>query len=365
MTKIAEIIEHLAEFAPPIYQESYDNSGLICGNRDWEAKGVLISLDCTEAIISEAIAKGCNLVVAHHPIVFKGLKSLTGKNYIERTIISAIKHDIAIYAIHTNLDNMLHGVNRRIADKLDLQNLSILAPKAQTLLKLTTFIPEEASAAVLSALFEAGAGQVGHYKNCSFSLTGEGSFMPDEEAAPHIGEAHVQEFVHEKRVEVLVPIAAKSRLLQALKQAHPYEEVAYYLHALENENQEIGSGMIGRLPQAMEMNEFLGYLKEKMSLSCIRYTPQPHKKIQNVAVCGGAGSFLLPMAISRKADAFVTADFKYHEFFDAEDKVMICDIGHYESEVFTKDLIHDILKKKFVKFALCLSDTVTNPISYF
>jgi len=365
MTKIKEVIAHLESIAPRAYQESYDNAGLITGDAQQEVAGVVISLDATEAIVDEAIRKGCNLVVAHHPIVFRGLKSLTGRNYVERTVIKAIKNDIAIYAIHTNLDNVHLGVNRKICEKIGVQNLRVLLPKLQTLNKLVVFVPGENAESLLNALSSAGAGNIGNYKNCSFQVAGEGTFQPNALANPTIGERGKLEKVKEQRVEVIFPAHLAGRVLAAMREAHPYEEVAYYLHALENENQEIGSGMIGSLPEPMEATEFLAYLQERMQLDCIRHTQTLAKKIQHVAVCGGAGSFLLPHAIRQQADVFVTADFKYHEFFDAEDHLMIADVGHYESEVFTKDLIMELLSQKFVSFAVHLAETNTNPVFYY
>lgn len=365
MTKIKDVIAHLESIAPRAYQESYDNAGLITGDAGREVTGVMISLDATEAIVEEAMQKDCNLVVAHHPIVFRGLKSLTGRNYVERTVIKAIKNDIAIYAIHTNLDNVLPGVNRKICEKIGLQAPQILLPKAQTLNKLVVFVPKENAETLLNALSEAGAGNIGNYKNCSFQVAGEGTFQPNELANPTIGERGKLEKVDEQRIEVIFPAHLAGRVLSAMREAHPYEEVAYYLQGLENENQEVGSGMIGTLAEAMEAPQFLAHLKASMGLNCIRHTQAPGRKIQRVAVCGGAGSFLLPHAIRRRADVLVTADFKYHEFFDAEDHLMIADIGHYESEVYTKDLILELLSQKFVSFAVHLAETNTNPVFYY
>ena len=362
--KIKDITRHLEAFAPPLYQESYDNSGLLTGQPGSELTGVLITLDVTEPVIEEAIRKKCNLVVAHHPIIFKGLKSLTGKNYVERTILAAIRNDIAIYAIHTNLDNVHLGVNKKICDKIGLVETSILSPKKDTLLKLVTFVPKKDESALLSSLYEAGAGNIGNYSDCSFVLPGTGSFRPNDQADPHIGEQNTLEYVQEQRIEVILPTHLKNRVLQALRDTHPYEEVAYYLTALENTNQELGPGMIGNLPGAMGPMEFLEHLKERMSLNCIRYTAPISRKIKKVAVCGGSGSFLLSKALSKQADAFVSADFKYHEFFDAEGEIMIADIGHYESEIYTKELLYETIKQKFPKFAVNLAETVTNPISY-
>jgi len=365
MTKIKEIINYLEAFAPPGLQEDYDNSGLITGNEEEDVQGVLISLDCTEKIVDEAIEKGCNLIVAHHPVIFRGLKSLTGSNYVERTVIQAIKNNISIYALHTNLDNVSLGVNRKIAEILELKNCEILLPKKDTLMKIVCFVPQTNTREVLDALNSAGAGHIGNYTNCSFRLTGTGTFKPNEKANPRIGKRGELEEVKEDRLELIFPSHLKSTILKAMKESHPYEEAAYYVHKLENENQDAGSGMIGQLDTAMEQKDFLQFLKSRMDLNTIRYTSEFKGKIQTVAICGGAGSFLLSRAIRSKADVFITGDFKYHEFFDAENKIMVADIGHYESEVFTKELIYEVLTEKFTKFALHLSKIITNPVSYF
>jgi dinuclear metal center YbgI/SA1388 family protein len=365
MTFIKEILAELEKLAPLPYQEDYDNAGLLVGSPDTEVTGVLFTLDITEDIVDEAIRKHCNLIVAHHPIIFKGLKKLNGQNYVERTVIKAIKNDIALYATHTNLDHVVGGVNWQIANRLGLQNIKVLAPKKQILNKLAFFCPVENTQSVLEALFEAGAGEIGEYRNCSFRSEGLGTFLPGENANPATGERGKLETVKEHRVEVMLPSHLQAQALRALKRVHPYEEVAYYMSALENENQEVGAGAIGELPEAMETAGFLTHLKEKMDASVIKYTEPTGRKIRRVAVCGGAGSFLLRNAISAAADVYVTADYKYHEFFDAERRIMICDIGHYESEVFTKNLLHDYISGKFSNFALCLSEISTNPVRYF
>ncbi len=364
MPQIQDVTRYLETIAPPAYQESYDNSGLIVGNPQAEVSGILVSLDAIESVVDEAIAKGCNLIVSHHPIVFRGLKSLTGKNYVERTIIKAVKRDIALYAIHTNLDNVQDGVNRRISERLGLQDVRVLAPKTDTLQKLVTFAPLADADQVLQALDEAGAGQIGHYRNCSFQTTGTGRFQPNEQAKPHLGEAGKLEQVEEQRIEVIYPAHLANQILTALRSAHPYEEVAYYQQPLMNQNQEVGSGMIGELPRPLSGTEFLAHLKKSMQLSVVRHTRLPDKPVRRVAVCGGAGSFLLPHAQRQRADAFVTADYKYHEFFDADGQLIIADIGHYESEVFTKDLLGDFLSEKFVNFAVHLAEVNTNPVFY-
>ena len=361
---IRDIVSALETLAPPAYQESYDNARLITGNPDEKIRGIICTLDVTEEVVQEALDKDCNLIVAHHPIVFKGLKSLTGKNHVERTVIKAIKHDIGIYAIHTNLDHVLGGVNKKISDKIGLINTRILEPKQSLLMKLVTFIPIADADRVLEALYQAGAGNIGNYSSCSFQVTGTGTFKPSHEANPTLGEKGVLEKVEEKRVEVMFPAHLKNPVLSQLKKNHPYEEVAYYLHSLENENQEIGAGMIGELEAEMEEREFLLHLKESMDLQVVKHTGLRNKKIKNVAVCGGAGIFLLPAAKRNKADIFITSDIKYHEFFDAEGELILADIGHYESEIHTKELLKEFMSQKFSNIALYLTKIVTNPITY-
>jgi len=361
---ISEIINTLEKFAPPSLQESYDNSGLLVGDKNTTITSALLTLDTTEEVIEEAIAKNCNLIIAHHPIIFSGLKSLTGKNYIERTVIKAIKNDIALYAIHTNLDNVINGVNKKFADKIGLENLKILSPKTNTLKKLTTYVPLVNTDDILEALTNAGAGNIGEYESCSFQQTGIGTFKPSEKAKPHIGESGKLESVQENRIEVIIPEYAVKNVLKALNESHPYEEVAYYLTSLENENQEIGSGMLGNLHSEMSADDFLSYIKTKLKLDVIKFTPL-NKKINKVAICGGSGQFLLKKAIQAGADAFISADFKYHEYFDAEDKIMICDIGHYESEVATKEIFYEVLSENMSNIALVFSETNSNPIRYY
>lgn len=362
--KVSDITSCLEALAPPQYQESYDNSGLLTGEPGQEVTGVLVTLDCTEAVVDEAVERGCNLIVAHHPIIFKGLRKLTGSNYVERTVIKAVRKGVGIYAVHTNLDNVHTGVNRKICEKIGLVNTRILSPRAQVLTKLVTFVPKEQTGRVLDALYAAGAGQIGNYENCSFSVDGQGTFKPNDKARPAIGAPNVQEVVAETRIEVILPAYLQEKVLAALRKAHPYEEVAYYLTSLSNANQEVGSGMIGELERAEEPSEFLKRLKKSMDLKVIRHTRLIDQPVRKVAVCGGSGSFLLPEARKAGSQIYISADFKYHEFFDAEDQLIIADIGHYESEAFTRELLGEVLIKKFPTFAINFSRTVTNPISY-
>lgn len=362
--RIQDVISYLEQVAPPAYQESYDNATLICGDRNASLTGVLCTLDCTEEVVDEAISLGANLIVAHHPIVFKGLKCLTGRNYVERTVIKAIKNDLAIYAIHTNLDHVAMGVNKRICDRLGLTQTKILQPKKQLLNKLVFFVPLANKDTVLDAVFAAGAGQIGEYQDCSFQVEGMGTYTPSENSNPHIGERGIPQFEKEVRIEVLVPAFQSNKVISALKKVHPYEEVAYYLSALENENQEVGAGMIGLTESPMDELEFLDYLKEKMNLKLLKHTHLTGRKITKVAVCGGAGVFLLAEAKKSGADIFITSDVKYHEFFDAEGQLILCDIGHYESEIFTKELLGELLSQNFPNIALYLTKVDTNPTSY-
>ena len=364
MTKIKDIINHLEQIAPLAYQESYDNSGLLVGDATATVTGVLTCLDVTEAVLAEAQAQNCNLIIAHHPLIFQPIEKLTSSSRVERCLIQAIKQDLAIYAIHTNLDNVIQGVNKRLAQRLALQDLAILLPKPGTLSKLTTFVPQSAIEQVLQALHQAGAGRIGNYAHCSFVSTGTGSFKPTAAANPYIGTPNQVEKVTEHRAEVIFPTHLTDAIIAALKQAHPYEEVAYYIQKLENSHPEVGVGMIGMLPQALPSQEFLQYLKTHINLACIRHSAPITRPIQKVAFCGGSGSPLLREALRQQADAFITADLKYRDFFNAEGHILIADIGHYESEIVTKDLIYDLLSEKFASIALLRCETITNPVHY-
>jgi len=364
MTTISDILRHLDEKAPFVYQESYDNSGLLVGDPKREVTGVLVALDCTEAIVEEAIAIGANVIVTHHPIVFKGLKRLTGSNYVERTVIKAIENKIALIAVHTNLDHMPDGVNAVIADKLRLTNQRILAPKPGILNKLVVFVPQTHSETVLQALFSAGAGAIGDYDSCGFYAGGTGTFRPLEGAKPFLGTIGEPEKVAENRVEVLVTQDRLSAAVSAMLLAHPYEEVAYDIVAVSNKHPRIGAGMVGDLETAIPAEEFLKTVKRTFDCGVIRYTDLMEKTVRRVAVCGGSGGFLLADAIRAKADVFITADYKYHEFFDADGQIIIADIGHFESEQYTSELLVAIIRKKFSNFAVRLTNVNTNPIKY-
>ncbi len=363
--KIADIISFLESLAHPSLQEHYDNAGLVIGEKNRECSGIICSLDATEEVIKEAITKNYNLVVAHHPIIFGGLKKINGKNYVEKTVITAIKNDIAIYAIHTNLDNVVNGVNGRIARLLGLENISILSPKEGTLKKLFTFAPLDKAEQVRNAIFKAGGGQIGNYSECSFNAEGVGTFKGEEGTNPYVGEVGKQHRENEIKIEAIFPAWLENKVVNSMKAAHPYEEVAYDIINLANKHQGIGSGMIGELTEPMTEMNFLIHLKKIFNLRVIRHTALLNRPVKKIALCGGAGSFLVSTALAAGADIYTTADMKYHEFFDANGKILIADIGHYESEQFTIDLLTEILEQKFPNFAVLKTKVETNPVKYF
>ena len=361
---IKDITDYLEELAPLNYAEDFDNVGLLIGNYSDSVTGVLVTLDTLEKTVEEAITKKCNLIVSFHPIIFGGIKKLNGNSYVERVVLKAIQNDIAIYATHTALDNSKNGVSAKISEVLGLKNNKILLPKKGILKKLTTFVPIENAEKLRNALFNAGAGNIGNYDRCSFNIDGEGTYRGNQNSNPTIGEKGENHTENETQISVIYESRNEATILASLQKNHPYEEISYHLITTENIHQNIGMGMIGDLPTEMEENEFLLFLKKKMKTACIRHSNLINKKIKKVALLGGSGSFAISDAIKAGADAYVSADFKYHEFFKAENKIILADIGHYESEQFTKNLLVDYLTKKFSNFAIVLSEESTNPIYY-
>ena len=362
---IQDVINLLEEFAPLAYAEDFDNVGLLVGDKNTKLSGVLVTLDTLESVVDEAIENKYNLIVSFHPIIFKGLKKITGKTYVERVILKAIKHDIAIYAIHTALDNALQGVNDGICNQLELVNKQILIPQTQTIKKLTTFVPKNEAEQLRTALFEAGAGSIGNYSNCSFNTEGIGTFMGNEESSPTKGikgKTHKEE---ETQISVTYSKHLESSILKTLFKTHSYEEVAYEITTLENKNQHIGIGMVAELKEPMEEFVFFNYLKTKMKLTHIRHSALLGKPIKKIAVLGGSGSFAIHTAKATGAQIFITSDLKYHDFFTAENELILADIGHFESEQFTKNILVAFLIKKITNFAVVLSKTHTNPVKYF
>jgi dinuclear metal center YbgI/SA1388 family protein len=363
--KIKEVITILDQFAPLAYAETFDNTGLLVGDQEASVSGILVTLDTLETVVDEAIEKNCNLIVSFHPIIFKGLKKLTGASYVERVVQKAIKNDIHIFAIHTALDNSFEGVNAQICNTLELINKKILIPQEKTIKKLITYAPPEMVETIKEALFNVGGGNIGNYDECSFTSEGLGTFKGNKHSTPVQGTKGIRESTKEVMIAITFPKHKEKTIINALHKAHPYEEVAYEVISLENKNQHIGIGMIAELEKPMTEDAFLRYLKEKMNTACVKHSNKRKKLIKKVAVLGGSGSFAISNAIAQGADVYVTADLKYHDFYTAENKILLADIGHYESEQYTKELLHTYLTKKITNFAVVLSQINTNPISYF
>jgi len=365
MATIKNIINILDQWAPPAYAEEFDNAGLLVGSASNECTGILVSLDCIEAVVDEAIQEKCNMIVCFHPIIFSGLKKITGSNYVERVVLKAIQNNIAIFALHTRLDNHPEGVNKILIDKIGVRTSKVLIPKASSIKKLSTYVPTEYREAVLDALHQAGAGAIGNYSECSFTFEGTGNFKGNEASNPHIGKPLEKKQVNETQIQVVFESHLKHPIENALLQAHPYENVAYEIFCLDNTLATIGMGRIGTLNQPMKEVAFLDYIKNKLNPEAIRHSPLTGKEIKTIAVLGGSGSFAIPNAKQQKADVFITADLKYHQFYEGGKDLLLIDVGHYESEQFTKNLIIDHLTKKMPNFAVVLSRTKTNPVNYF
>lgn len=362
--KISQITGILEEFAPLPLQDGFDNAGLQVGDPSQKARGILLCLDVTEEVVDEAIELDCNLIISHHPLLFKPLKSLTGKSYVERCVIKACKNDLVIYSAHTNLDNAYGGVNFHIAEKIGLQNIRVLSPKQDNLLKLVTFVPKAQAENVRNALFNAGAGGIGNYDSCSFNVAGEGTFRASELANPFVGEIGEVHTEAEIRIEVILPSFRKVAVRRALLATHPYEEPAYDFYPLSNSWSRVGAGVVGELPTEEDEELFLQRLKTIFNLKSIKHSPFSGRKIREVALCGGSGAFLIPEAIAYGADAFITGEARYNDYYDVEDRILLAVIGHFESEVGTKELFYDIITKKIPNFAIHFSTVNTNPVNY-
>jgi len=363
--KVKEIISALEEFAPPQLQEDYDNTGLNLGNPNTEITGVLLCIDITEEIIDEAIENNCNMIVSHHPLIFGKLKNIIGSNYIERCVIKAIKNDISIYCGHTSFDSVDKGVSYKICEKLGLQNLKILAPKNNFLKKISVFIPEEHVEKVRLAIFAAGAGAIGNYNNCSFNVSGTGSFKAGENTNPYIGKKGEIHYEPEIKTEIVFPAHLETKIINAMLSTHPYEEVAYDIFSLDNSWKKAGLGMTGETIKPFGEKELLRILKEKFTVESIKHSRLLNKEINKIAVCGGSGASLINTAIKSGAQVYISGDIKYHDYFLAENKIIIIDIGHFESEQFTKEIFYDIIMKKKPTFAVRFSKINTNPIKNY
>jgi dinuclear metal center YbgI/SA1388 family protein len=363
--KLKDLCSYLDSSVPLSFQESYDNSGLQVGLPEWEISSVLLTLDVTEAVIDEAVNAGCGLIISHHPLIFHGIKSITGRTFTERILLRALKNNIAVYSSHTNLDIFSHGVSRKMAEKLGLEKIEVLSPLKKSLIKLVTYIPESHFDIVKEALFKAGAGVIGNYDQCGFSVSGTGCFRGKEKTNPFVGEKGKTHFEKEIRFETVLFSHLKTKVIKVLLESHPYEEVAYDLYSIENESTEVGLGCIGELKMGLDEEKFLKFISKVFDSRGVRYSSRTEKTVKRVALCGGSGYSLLGDAIASGADAYLTADLKYHNYFDADNRILLIDIGHYESEKFSTEILKDLIIKKFPKFAVRFSETNTNPINYF
>ena len=364
MVKVKDILREIEHYAPLPLQEGFDNAGVQVGDVNQHATGVLLCLDVTEEVLDEAIEMGCNLIISHHPLAFKSFKSLTGSNYIERCMMKACKYDLVVYAAHTNLDNAVGGVNYRFAELIGLQNVRILSPQKGALLKLVTFVPEAYAEIMRNTLFNAGAGSIGNYDACSYNLHGEGTFRANAGCNPfcgEIGEVHVEK---EVRMEMILPAFKKTAVTRALLSVHPYEEPAFDFYSLSNTWEQAGSGVVGELPAEEDELSFLLRIKALFNVGCVKHSPFTGKSIREVAICGGSGAFLIKDAIAYGADVFITGEAKYNDFYDVEDQILLAVIGHYESEICTKDIFYNIISKKFPTFAVHFSNVNSNPVKY-
>jgi len=363
--KLICITDYIESLIPLELQEDYDNSGLILGNPDEEIKGVLLCLDITEEVLDEAIKKECNVIISHHPLIFKSIKRITDSDEEQRIILKAIRNNIAVYALHTNLDNSIAGLNALLCRKIGIKDYKILQPSRNMLKKLVTFCPHEFAEKVRMALFDAGAGHIGNYDCCSYNIQGQGTFRASDQAQPFVGEKNKLHYEDETRIEVIFPSFLEKNLIKTLTENHPYEEVAFDIYSLQNTYEKSGAGLVGELEQEEDLNIILNRIKEITGIPVIRHSSPLRKKIKRVALCTGSGSFLIPEAIHAGSDLFLTADMKYHDFFRSQKKIILADIGHYESEQFVKEWIYSILIEKFSTFAVLISETNTNPVKYY
>lgn len=364
LMKVCEIVDYLESHYPSTYKEEYDNTGLLIGSPETIVKAVLVCVDVTEEIIDEAIAKHCQMIISHHPLIFGAIKRLTGRSAPERAIEKAIRHELCVFAMHTNLDNLFPGVNGAICQKLGIVEMRILKPKENLLRKIVTFVPESHAETIRQAMFDAGAGKIGNYDSCSFNTQGQGSFRALEDANPFTGTINQLHFEPEIKIEAIYPVHLEKYIIEAMIQAHPYEEVAYDILLLGNKDKHAGSGMIGQLPEPIDALKFLNNVKSKLGLPYLKFSGMMERKIQKIALCGGSGSFLIAEAMQAGADVFLTGDLKYHDYFFPEQNMLLVDFGHYESEQFTKDLIAQLLIKNFSTFAVLKTERNTNPVKY-
>ncbi len=363
--KVKELVSELERFAPSCLQESYDNAGLNVGFPDAEINGVLICVDVVPEVVDEAIAKGCNMIVSHHPLIFPNIKRITGSNNVEKSIIKALQNNISIYCGHTNFDKAQNGVSKKMCEKLGLKNCTVIDAEKHLLRKIAVFVPESHADAVRKAMFLAGAGTIGYYDECSFNVNGTGTFRAGEKCNPFVGEIGKQHHEAEVKIEVICPSYLQAKVVSAMLKVHPYEEPAFDIYQIENQWEQVGLGAIGELAEEITEDELFETVKQTFKVGNIRHSAKTGRKIRRVAVCGGSGASYIRTAIAMKADAYITADIKYHDWFLAEGKILLLDIGHYESEQFTKEIFYDIVTKKSDGFASYHSEINTNPINNY
>jgi dinuclear metal center YbgI/SA1388 family protein len=361
---VKQICNIIEKKYPLKLQEGWDNSGLLVGNYDEQVTGILLTIDVTEKVVDEAISKDCNFIIAHHPIIFRPLKRIVGQNIVEKTVIKAIKNNIAIYGAHTNVDNSNDGINKIICEKLGIQNTRVVLPAEKLLLKLVTFVPKDFAKKVRTAIFEAGAGHIGNYDACSYNIEGIGTFRAGEKTNPFVGKKGELHYEPETRIETIFPAFLKNEILNAMKNAHPYEEIAYDIYPLENTSNAYGSGLIGTLATPVDELQFLQKIKKELDVRCLRHSNLLNKKVKKVAVCSGGCGFLISTAASKGADVFIAADLKYDNFISAQNKILIVDAGHYETEILIKNLFYEFIRKNFINFAVEFSTSFGNPVNY-
>lgn len=362
---IGHIISVLEAFAPVALQESYDNCGLILGSALDECRGALLTVDCTEAVVDEAIARDCNLIIAHHPLIFKGIRRLNGRTDQERTVLKAVRNNIAVYACHTCLDSAPGGVSQRMAGMLGLESVAPLEQPQGKLLKLTAYVPEADADSLRLALADAGAGEIGNYDFCSYTVNGIGRFRAKSGANPYVGEIGEIHSENEECVQVVLPAWRRGAVERALLQTHPYEEPAYEFITLDNAPVMTGLGAVGILTEPVTPAQLVAKVKETFGSPVARCSAYPSdSQIRRVAVCGGSGASLIGRAIAAGAQSIVTSDVKYHDFVDYAGDILIIDIGHHESENCAKSIFFDIISEKFPKFALWYAKADVNPINY-
>lgn len=362
--KISEITGAIEKYAPLWLQEEWDNAGLQVGDTDREATGAVLCVDATEAIVDEAIDRGVNLVISHHPLLFRGLKRITGRTATERIVAKALKHDIAIYSAHTNMDSAPGGVSWATGRRAGLTAMRTLVPQQGRLMKLAVFVPSAYSNAVSEALWNAGAGRMGNYDRCAYMTDGRGTYRPLPGADPAIGTVGQSHTEAETRIEVVFPTAISGRVVQAMLKAHPYEEPAFDLIPLANDITSAGLGVIGSLKTPMPASEYIAWVKQALGIGAIPYAGDARRMVHRVALCGGAGAEFIGNAIAAGADLYMCGDLKYHDFTTHADSIVLADIGHYESEQCTKEIFYDIIQKNFPNFATYYAEEDKNPISY-